>query len=93
VGKKGATVHWNTAGRMAEAWVFTLPSAGVVGALAYTISHGIGGDAGAAVLFALVLVLGGAIYWASRKKPVSAHNVNDEWDEDSKTPAATSARV
>ena len=28
LGKKGAEVRWNVAGRMATAWVFTLPSAG-----------------------------------------------------------------
>ena len=26
LGKKGAEVRWNVAGRMATAWVFTLPS-------------------------------------------------------------------
>jgi PiT family inorganic phosphate transporter len=29
LGKKGAEVRWSVAGRMATAWVFTLPSAGV----------------------------------------------------------------
>ena len=28
LGKKGAEVRWNVAGRMATAWVFTLPCAG-----------------------------------------------------------------
>ena len=28
LGKKGAEVRWNVAGRMATAWLFTLPSAG-----------------------------------------------------------------
>jgi PiT family inorganic phosphate transporter len=28
LGKKGAEVRWNVAGRMATAWIFTLPSAG-----------------------------------------------------------------
>jgi hypothetical protein len=32
VGKKGAEVRWSVAGRMATAWVLTLPSAAVVGA-------------------------------------------------------------
>lgn len=32
IGKKGATVRWNVAGRMATAWLFTLPAAGLVGA-------------------------------------------------------------
>jgi inorganic phosphate transporter, PiT family len=89
VGKRGATVRWSTAGRMATAWVFTLPSAGLVGALAYTITHGIGGDAGPVVLFILLLVLGGGIYAASRKNAVSASNVNAEWDD--KVPAGTAA--
>ena len=35
LGKKGAEVRWNVAGRMATAWVFTLPCAGLVGAGAY----------------------------------------------------------
>ena len=30
-GKKGAEVRWSVAGRMATAWIFTLPSAGLVG--------------------------------------------------------------
>ncbi len=38
LGKKGAEVRWNVAGRMATAWVFTLPSAAIVGALAYGIA-------------------------------------------------------
>ena len=32
LGKKGADVRWSIAGRMATAWVFTLPSAAIVGA-------------------------------------------------------------
>ena len=32
LGKRGAEVRWNVASRMATAWVFTLPAAGLVGA-------------------------------------------------------------
>src|SRR6202041_3571176 len=46
LGKRGAEVRWNVAGRMATAWVFTLPSAAIVGALAYGIAHVIGNTAG-----------------------------------------------
>ena len=46
LGKKGAEVRWNVAGRMATAWVFTLPSAALVGAGAYALAHGIGGTLG-----------------------------------------------
>ena len=66
IGKKGAEVRWNVAGRMATAWLVTLPSAGVVGALSYWLANGIGGDAG-------ILVV------RSRANKVSHDNVNDEW--------------
>ena len=32
LGKRGADVRWNVAGRMATAWLFTLPAAAIVGA-------------------------------------------------------------
>ncbi len=37
VGKPGATVRWAVAGRMAVAWLFTLPAAALVGAIAFWI--------------------------------------------------------
>ena len=46
LGKKGADVRWNVAGRMATAWLFTLPCAAVVGAGAEGLTHAIGGTAG-----------------------------------------------
>ena len=46
LGKKGAEVRWNVAGRMATAWVFTLPCSGLVGAAAYGLAHAIGGTFG-----------------------------------------------
>ena len=48
LGKKGAEVRWNVAGRMATAWLFTLPAAGLVGAGGYALADGIGGTAGCA---------------------------------------------
>src|SRR6201999_3370449 len=44
VGKKGAEVRWSVAGRMAMAWVVTLPAAGAVGAVSYYVANGIGGS-------------------------------------------------
>lgn len=79
VGKAGAEVRWRVAGRMATAWVLTLPAAGTVGALAYFATHGIGGSAGVLVMFVLVGAGGAAFYWRSRKNAVSAKNVNDAW--------------
>ena len=79
LGKRGADVRWNVAGRMATAWIFTLPSAGLVGAGAYELAHGIGGSAGVIVDLIVLIALSGVIYWRSRANKVDPHNVNDEW--------------
>jgi inorganic phosphate transporter, PiT family len=79
VGKKGATVRWNVAGRMATAWLFTLPAAGVVGAGGYGLANGIGGDAGVIVTFAVLVCVAATIFARSRRNRVYADNVNDEW--------------
>ena len=54
VGKPGAEVRWGVAGRMAIAWLITLPAAGIVGALTYFLVHVIGGYAGAIIGFLLL---------------------------------------
>jgi len=79
LGKKGADVRWSVAGRMATAWLFTLPAAGVAGALAYWLAHGIGGSLGVIILLAILAGLCLAIYWRSRATKVDHSNVNDEW--------------
>ncbi|MDV7132558.1 inorganic phosphate transporter [Williamsia muralis] len=81
VGKKGATVRWSVAGRMAVAWIVTLPSAGLVGALSYYVADIIGGAAGAVVIFLILVALAGYMYWRAQQQKVDANNVNDEWDE------------
>ncbi|HEX7825073.1 MAG TPA: anion permease [Mycobacterium sp.] len=80
VGKPGAEVRWGVAGRMAAAWLITLPSAALVGAITYFITHTIGGYAGAAVGFLLLVAAAGAIWLQSRKAPIDSSNVNDEWE-------------
>jgi PiT family inorganic phosphate transporter len=79
LGKKGAEVRWNVAGRMATAWLFTLPIAALVGAGAYALAHVIGGLAGVIVDVVVLIAIAAAIFIRSRKTAVSAHNVNDEW--------------
>jgi PiT family inorganic phosphate transporter len=79
LGKRGAEVRWNVASRMATAWIFTLPSAGLVGAGAFELAHGIGGSAGVIVDLILLIALSGVIYWRSRANKVDPSNVNDEW--------------
>lgn len=82
VGKPGAEVRWSVAGRMAAAWLITLPSAGLVGAVTYFVVHGIGGYPGAVIGFLMLLATSTAIYLQSRKTKVDHSNVNAEWKGD-----------
>ncbi|MBV8861048.1 MAG: anion permease [Mycobacterium sp.] len=82
VGKPGAEVRWGVAGRMATAWLITLPSAGVVGAVTYWIVHEVGGFPGAIIGVALLVATASAIYLQSRKSKVDHNNVNAEWKGD-----------
>ncbi|MDT5192957.1 MAG: inorganic phosphate transporter, PiT family [Mycobacterium sp.] len=80
VGKPGAEVRWGVAGRMAAAWLITLPSAGIVGAITYFIVHGIGSWAGIGIGFLLLVAAAAAIWLQSRKAPIDSKNVNAEWE-------------
>jgi inorganic phosphate transporter, PiT family len=79
LGKRGAEVRWNVAGRMATAWIFTLPSAAVVGAGAYALANAIGNTAGVVVDLILLLGVASVIYWRSRRTRVGHDNVNNDW--------------
>ena len=87
LGRRGAEVRWGVAGRMATAWVITLPCAAIVGALTWLVAHLVGlattDFIGVVAAFAILVTLAGYIYYQSRKNKVSAHNVNAEWDEHS----------
>ena len=80
VGKKGAEVRWNVALRMVAAWMITLPAAAVVGAVMWFIGHLVGGLAGAIVVFLILVAFAVYMYIRSRRQPVHAGNVNDEWE-------------
>jgi PiT family inorganic phosphate transporter len=85
VGKPGAEVRWAVAGRMAVAWLITLPAAAIMGALSYWISEGIetvfGSDlAGDGVIFLILCALSGYIYWRAQQQKVDHKNVNADWD-------------
>jgi PiT family inorganic phosphate transporter len=79
IGKKGAEVRWSVAGRMATAWLFTLPISALVGAGAYALANVIGGLTGVIVDVVILIAIAATIFIRSRKTAVSAHNVNDEW--------------
>lgn len=80
IGRRGAEVRWGVAGRMGVAWLITLPSAAIAGALCWGIASLIGGLAGVLVVFAILLALSTLMYLRSRRQPVDHSNVNADWD-------------
>jgi PiT family inorganic phosphate transporter len=84
VGRRAA-VHWGVAGQMATGWIFTIPAAGAVAAIAWSITDLFGsGSAVGGIVIALILAACAAgIFYLAGKKPITA----DELDRTEK-PAA-----
>lgn len=76
IGRKGASVRWRTAGRIAVGWVITIPASAAVGALAswVALSGPIGIVADASVAVAVIVW----IFVYSRHNRVHANNVHVE---------------
>lgn len=95
VGKPGAKVRWSVAGRMAIAWVTTLPLAAAASWLVWSASNLVAEATSMAVgsLFSfLILAIGvGLIVYKARKQPVHADNVNEDWDEHGLSPEDAAA--
>ncbi|WP_063038278.1 inorganic phosphate transporter [Nocardia pseudovaccinii] len=87
LGKPGAEVRWGVMGRMVVAWLFTLPLAGLVGAVCWWIADLVGGLGGVLIDFAILIAMSAYMYLRSRRDPVDTSNVNDEW-EGGLTPAS-----
>jgi inorganic phosphate transporter, PiT family len=86
VGKPGAQVRWAVAGRMAVAWLVTLPAAALVGALAYWLSYALKSATdsqlvGDGVIFLILVGLSGYMYWRAQQQKVDSTNVNADWDD------------
>ncbi|MHA3682840.1 anion permease [Leucobacter sp. HY1910] len=72
LGRRGSTVRWRTVGRIASGWLFTLPAAGAVGAIAAVIAHiGTAGIVIDAVLGLGVILF---IFWRSSRNKVDHDN-------------------
>ena len=73
LGRRGSTVRWRTAGRIAIGWLLTLPAAGAVGGLAALLVVWLG-NWGVAIdaLLALVIIVG--LYLRSRRNAVTSEN-------------------
>lgn len=79
IGRRGAEVRWGVAARMGVAWLITLPSAALAGAICWGIAHLIGGLPGVLVVFAILIALSTLMYLRSRRQPVDHSNVNADW--------------
>jgi PiT family inorganic phosphate transporter len=75
IGRRVGTVQWGTAGKMALAWLFTLPAAAVLGALAARVAAA--GTTGTALVAAVAAAVALGIFGLSRRRPVTAANVNE----------------
>jgi PiT family inorganic phosphate transporter len=79
LGKKLASVHWGVAGQMATAWIFTIPAAGAMGALAWEVSGLFGrtSNAGSYVIAAITAAAATFFFWqAKHYRHVGAHDLD-----------------
>jgi PiT family inorganic phosphate transporter len=97
VGKPGAQVRWAVAGRMAAAWLITLPAAGLVGALSFWLSHLVENATGSSLagdglIFVILVALSGYMYRRAQQQKVNHENVNADWDETTNSVVPADAR-
>ncbi|MGX1161173.1 PiT family inorganic phosphate transporter [Pseudarthrobacter sp. SLBN-100] len=72
MGRRGTTVRWGMVGKIALGWLFTLPAAGIVGALtALLVKTGVVGVLIAAVAGTAAVLF---MFFYSRKSAVGHHN-------------------
>ena len=70
-----ASVRWGIGGKVAFAWLLTLPAAAAFGAVAAWMADT--GPLGTIIVALVLVAVAGGIYAASRRRPVTADNVND----------------
>ncbi|MEY9854102.1 PiT family inorganic phosphate transporter [Leifsonia sp. EB41] len=91
LGRRGASVRWGTAGRIATGWVLTLPAAGLVGALAAFV--GLLGLVGILIDTVIAVVVITFIFWRSRRNQVSSADAVEPAPVQGQSDVAESGRV
>lgn len=76
LGRKLASVHWGLVGRIAVAWIITLPAAAVVGGLAAWAASS--STVGLIIVVVLAIAAGIGFILLARRKPVNRKNVNED---------------
>jgi PiT family inorganic phosphate transporter len=92
LGKRLALVHWGVVGRIAVAWLFTLPAAALVGGVAAWAASS--GTVGLIIVAVVAVVVGGGLAVLARRHPVSHEDVTGSAEtttEPRETVAATQA--
>ncbi|WP_303657865.1 inorganic phosphate transporter [Streptantibioticus silvisoli] len=74
LGRRLARVRWGVAGRIAVSWLLTLPAAAAVGGVAAWVADR--GDLGVALVAGVAVAAAAGLYALSRRRPVTADNVN-----------------
>jgi inorganic phosphate transporter, PiT family len=90
LGKRLASVHWDVIGQMVTAWIFTIPSAAVLGAVAWEISDLFGSSAAGSVVIAVLAAAAAfVIFRLAQRNKITP----DELDRTHVTPDAEAARL
>jgi len=78
LGKKLASVHWNVLGQMLGAWVITIPSAAVLGGVAWEISNIFAAHSNAGSLVISILAALGAfgLFTLAQRSKVTAADLD-----------------
>jgi len=77
-GRKLESVHWNVAGQMVTAWVFTIPAAGVVAAATWEIARVFGANstAGTIVMAVLAAAAAAGLFTLAQRSKVGATDLD-----------------
>jgi PiT family inorganic phosphate transporter len=81
VGSAKRRVRWTLAGRVATAWLITLPAAALCGAGVYGLTALLGRTGGVIVGLVLLALFCAVVFARSRRDRIDATNVNDRWGE------------
>jgi PiT family inorganic phosphate transporter len=81
IGTKKRSVRWSVAGRVGLAWLITLPSAALCGAISFYGAKLFGFSLGVVIIALLLALYCAIIYLRSRRDKINAANVNDRWGE------------
>jgi inorganic phosphate transporter, PiT family len=77
-GKKLESVHWGVAGQMATAWLFTIPAAGIMAAVAWEVSQLFGDNSsgGTVVMAILAALAAGGLFALAQRNKIGADDLD-----------------